>query len=295
MTQNHNLKALERMSDALQSLQNEIEHFGAGERFWRSGERSREFVAAASRVQSQLEIAQKILCKPGGSDRKDRKRAGWLSRTARGLLQYLSTGGDEKSDDLRGGVGVPTKEVLGDSFDGGVLQGHGAVMEFSDLLVKVRGQSMTGVLTLSMPDEVANLHFEAGQLVHAYSENAPSELRLGDVLVGQGVMSPEYMESLLSIHWNSPLMLGETLLNDKHISIEQLRDALSYQVQSLFDRIFEYSKQASFCFVPGLPNTNAQRAQVNLMQLLIDSEGGRNSKAAVSRDGQDDQRTKWRA
>ncbi len=295
MTQNHNLKALERMSDALQSLQDEIEHFGAGERFWRSGDRSREFVAAASRVQSQLETAQKILRKPDGLYGKDGKRAGWLSRAANGLLQYLGTGGDEESEDSAVRVGITPNEVQGDSSDGGVLQGHGAVTELSDLLSRVRGQSMTGVLTLSMPDEVANLHFEAGQLVHAYSENAPRDLRLGDVLVEQGAISPEYMESLLSIHWNSPLMLGETLLNDKHISIEQLRDALNYQMQSLFDRIFEYSKQASFCFVPGLPNTNVQRAQVNLMQLLIDSEVDQNSKGTVSGDGQAHQRTKRRA
>ncbi len=271
MTQNRNFKALEQMDESLRSLQDEIERFKGGERFWRSTERSRDFVAAIRRVQSQLEAAQNTLREPANLNRTDGRYSGWLSRKAKGLFQYLGTGGGGEFDESREEVRTTPNEVQGGSRDESVIEGHGAMMEVSDLIAQVQGQGMTGVLTLNMPDEVANLHFEGGQLVHAYSENAPKELRLGEVLVRQGITSPEYMESLLSLHWNSPLMLGETLLDGKIISIDQLRCALNYQIQCLFDRIAEYRKQTSFCFVPGLPKTNIPCAQVDVIEFLLDS------------------------
>ncbi len=274
MSQNHNQTALERVEVSFRRFQEDLERFEAGERFWRSWDRSKEFVSAARKAQYHIESALEALGEPARLAEEGQKPTGWLSRTVQGLSQYLTSNEDDEFDDLEGAPETALHEtpaIAPSMPDEGVLQGHGAVVELPDLIGMLRGQGMTGVLTINMPAEVVKLHFKTGQLVHAYSENAPRDLRLGVVLVEQGSISRERMDSLLFCHQDSPLMLGETLLNGGLISSEQLRDALNHQIQSLFDRIFDNRKQAQFHFVPGLPETNAQRAQVNVMQLLLDS------------------------
>ncbi len=274
MSQSHNQKALEQLRSSFSTLQDDLDRFQAGERFWRSWDRSKEFVSAARKAQSYMDLALEALGEPARLAEESEKRSGWLSRTVKGLSQYLSSSehaDSEPDSEPSGSTLQDTPSIAPKVPEEGVLQGHGAVVELPDLIGMVRGQGMTGVLTVNMPAEVVKLHFQTGQLVHAYSESAPRELRLGEVLVEQGAITRERMDSLLFCHQDSPLMLGETLLNGGLVSSEQLRDALNLQIQSLFNRIFEHRKEAQFRFVPGLPDTKAQRAQVNVMQLLLDS------------------------
>lgn len=274
MSQNHNQKALEQVEASFQLLQEDLERFKSGERFWRSWDRSKEFISAARKAQSHMDLALEAMGEPARLAEEGDKRSGWLSRTVKGLSQYLSSGEASELQEDEGHAAATLREtpaISPSSEVEGVLQGHGAVVELPNLIGMVRGQGMTGVLTVNMPEEAVKLHFQVGQLVHAYSEEAPKELRLGEVLVEQEAITRERMDSLLFCHQDSPLMLGETLLNGGLVSSEQLRDALNHQIQSLFDRIFVHRKEAYFRFVPGLPDTKAQRAQVNVMQLLLDS------------------------
>ncbi|MCP5021287.1 MAG: DUF4388 domain-containing protein [bacterium] len=274
MSQSHNQKALEQVEVSLQLLQEDLGRFKSGERFWRSWDRSKEFSSAARKAQSYMELALEALGEPARLADAKENRTGWLSRTVKGLSHYLSSGEDCEFHTYETDPGATMQEGsagLPESEGVGVLQGHGAVVELPNLIGMVRGQGMTGVLTVNMPKEVAKLHFQVGQLVHAYSEDAPADLRLGEVLIEQGAITRERMDSLLFCHQDTPLMLGETMLNGGLISSEQLQVALNHQIQSLFDRIFEHRKEADFRFVPGLPDTQAQRAKVNVMQLLLDS------------------------
>ncbi|MDF1836527.1 MAG: DUF4388 domain-containing protein [Planctomycetota bacterium] len=274
MSQSQNQSALTELESSFTLLQEDLQRFQSGERFWRSWDRSKSWVAASRKAQSYMELAMEALNEPARLAEEGERQSGWLSRTVKGLSQYLCARDACELEEVEENPGNPLGEappIAPSMGDEGVLQGHGAVVELPDLIGMIRGQGMTGVLTLDMPKETVQMHFQLGQLVHAYSESAPRDLRLGEILVTQEAISRERMDSLLFCHQDSPQMLGETLLNGGLVSPEQLQEALNHQIQSLFNRIFENRKQASFKFVPGLPETKAQRAQVNVMQLLLDS------------------------
>ncbi|HPF14673.1 MAG: DUF4388 domain-containing protein [Planctomycetes bacterium] len=278
MSQSHNQKALESTESAFRRLEKALETFKASERYWRSWERSRDFVLAARRAQGYLELALETLEEPsrvsGDTDPK-----GWLGRTVKGLAQYLSYGAQPDNapgDDGETAPASPVEsELPKDRPDRRVrtqaLEGNSAVVELPDLIGMIRGQAMTGVLNLSLPTEEVQLHFQTGQLVHAYSENAPPNLRLGEILVEQGAITEERLQSLLYCHKSSPQMLGEILLEGGLVEPEHLQRALNHQIQCLFDRLFTYRREAHFRFEPGLPDTTAQRAHVNVLHLLLES------------------------
>ncbi len=271
MSQSQNQSALSELESSFNLLQEDLQRFQSGERFWRSWDRSKSWVAASRKAQSYMELAMEALNEPARLAEEGERRSGWLSRTVKGLSQYLSSRESLEIEEVEQEPLNEAPAIAPSAGDEGVLQGHGAVVELPDLIGMIRGQGMTGVLMVEMPNEGVKMHFQAGQLVHAYSENAPRDLRLGEILVTQEAISRERMDSLLFCHQDSPQMLGETLMNGGLVGSEQLQEALNHQIQSLFDRIFENRKQASFKFVPGLPETQAQRAQVNVMQLLLDS------------------------
>jgi hypothetical protein len=276
MSQNQNLKALQEVESTFVLLQEDIQRLRAGERYWRSWDRSKSWVSAARKAQSYMELAMEALAEPSRLAEQDSRPSGWLSRTVKGLTQYLSSGVGQEDED-RELVLVANQElaeapaISPKVSEEGVLRGNGAVVELPDLIGMIRGQGMTGILAVDMPEEKVKLHFEKGQLVHAYSEMAPRELRLGEILVAQEAISRDRLDSLLFCHEDSPSMLGETLLKGGLVSHVQLHTALAHQIQSLFNRIFDHRREAQFCFVPGLPETEAPRAQVNVMQLLLDS------------------------
>ncbi|MEZ6005105.1 MAG: DUF4388 domain-containing protein [Planctomycetota bacterium] len=270
MAQNHNQKALEALQETLELLQAGQGRFGQAERYWRSWERSREYVSACRKASNYLELALEALEAPL-RDSEDHCGRSWIARKVKGLAQYLAQNGDD-DEELAGAAedtGLSTRWAGKDH--GKSLQGNGAVMELPDLIGMIGAQGMTGVLSLTLPQEVVQLHFEQGELVHAYSENAPGNMRLGEILVAQGAIERERLDSLLFCHENSPQMLGEILLGGGVVDPEALTTALGYQIQCLFDRLFMHRRQAQFRFVPGLPEATAQRAKVNVLGLLLES------------------------
>jgi hypothetical protein len=274
MSQSQNKQALSEVEASFNLLHEDLRRFQAGERFWRNWDRSKSWVSAARKAQTHLELAMEALNEPARLAEQGDKQSGWLSRTVKGLSQYLTAREVDLLEDTHREPDPRQDDapsITPSSGNEGVLTGQGSVVELPDLIGMIRGQGMTGVLALNMPNEVVKLHFQEGQLVHAFSQNAPRELRLGEILVAQEAISRERMDSLLFCHQDSPQMLGETLMNGGLVNSEQLQSALNHQIQSLFDRIFVHRKQADFRFVPGLPETQAQRAQVNVMQLLLES------------------------
>ncbi len=274
MSSSQNQKALQALQETLEHLSAACGTYEGSERYWRSWQRSRDYVAAARRAQTLLEAALDALEEPARNVKAEENK-GWLSRKVKGLAQHWGHEEGAEDDDqsaLNGELQDATlRNQWASKSSGQALEGNGGVVELPDLIGMIRAQGMTGILNLSLPKEVVQLHFDKGQLVHAYSENAPKSLRLGEILVEQGVMDQERLKSLLYCHKNSPKMLGEILMDGGVVAPEHLHQALHYQIQCLFDRLFTHRKQAHFRFEPGLPDTTAQRAQVNVLQLLLES------------------------
>ena len=151
------------------------------------------------------------------------------------------------------------------------LRGYSWAISIPDILGFLKIQSKTGLLTVTLGMEIVTIELEQGELVHAISDNAPLEARLGEILVRQGALSRGHFESFL-VH-SAPATtkrLGELLEAKGLVTREQLRRALETQVQSLFHRLFE-AQNACFTFVEGKPAESDGRIRMDVTSLLLES------------------------
>ena len=260
MSEQRNQAQLEALRAAQQRFAAELKRFESAERWRRSFERSKEFRAQGQKAIQYLEMALGALEEDG--DAQGNGRSGWLSRRVQGLAKYLTSNTEEP-------VEAQSMEELASSSL--VFSGDCGVMELPDLIGVLQAQTKTGRLLLTNKDEIVHLHFQNGDLVHAYSENTPPESRLGEVLVAMGAVTEERLQSLLFCNQSSPKMLGQLLLEGSVVAPEVLQEALVNQIQGLFDRLFAMREETTFRFEPGLAPMPENRARLNVLQLLFES------------------------
>lgn len=151
------------------------------------------------------------------------------------------------------------------------FSGDCASLPVPDLLAMLQAQGKTGVLTISHTVETINLHFDRGELVHAYSEHPPEGMRLGEILLEQGAITQKNLNSVLFDQFSaSTRQIGDVLRDCGVVTDEELEQALTLQVQELFHRLFRLA-DAVFRFTPGLPPAPENRARRNVVQLLLES------------------------
>ena len=262
MSEQQNATEIESLNRALAELRVQVAKFAKSERWRRGWGRSKEFCAEAqSAIDLMAQAMQPLKQDSGGAEQA---KDGWLSRSVSGLAKALIPGLDN---------GKPKAgEVRSDEFESGLgFRGDCQVLELPDLISMVRAQALTGRLLFSNERESVHLHFRAGKLVHAHSENTPKGLRLGEVLVSQGKISSERLESVLFCHQDSPKMLGEILLEGKLVEAADLEEAFVFQIQALFDRLFSYCEGTSFRFLSGLTEQPETPARLNVLGLLLES------------------------
>jgi len=144
-------------------------------------------------------------------------------------------------------------------------------MPVPDLLAMLQAQGKTGVLTITHTVETINLHFDRGELVHAYSEHPPEGMRLGEILLKQGAITQKKLNSVLFDQFSAAKrQIGDVLRECEMVTDEELEQALTQQVQELFHRLFRLA-DAVFRFSPGLPPAPENRARRNVVQLLLES------------------------
>jgi len=122
-------------------------------------------------------------------------------------------------------------------------------------------------MKLNNPDELAAIAATpAGMATHVAS-NTKTKLRLGDMLVAQGVISPTQLSGALAEQKRSGRRLGSVLIDDLAVSEDSIAQALSIQlklpyIELTFDMINPR-------IVKLLPESVARKQRV----LPIDEEG----------------------
>lgn len=265
MPQPQNRHALEDLKRLTRRLQVELERAEETSRFRRSPDRAAEFAAQLERTRSHLELALDALA--GEDLRAGGSGGGWLASRVGGLVRYLTK--DEAPTTAPFADRAATASTDAEDAEGSLV-GDCACMPVPDLLAALQGQGKTGVLRFTHAEETFVLHLAAGQLVHAYSERTPEGKRLGEILVRRGSLTPERLRSILFCKPSGSRKIGDILIEGDVVSREELEGALTEQVQGLFDRLFVVAG-ARFRFQPGLPEVEENRAQLNLMQLLLES------------------------
>ena len=118
----------------------------------------------------------------------------------------------------------------------------GTIKDFSlpDIFQLIGMQRKTGLLILESDQEKVSVVFENGMVVHANSSVFRVEDLLGNLLVWQGKLKPASLNEALARQKVSMQHLSFILIDQRYIGQDDLKVALSKQVQQIIFRVFRW-------------------------------------------------------
>ncbi len=139
----------------------------------------------------------------------------------------------------------------------------GTLRDFAlpDIFQLIGMQRKTGLLTLESDRETVSVVFEQGMVVHADSTVRRLDDLLGNVLVRHGKIRKEILEEALAKQKVSMQRLGFILTSQGYIDRDDLKLALSEQVQQIVFRVFRW-KSGNYHFDPAA-DTDYDRENTN--------------------------------
>ena len=258
----HELKRLFAKGNALVAR---IEEVRKGARYVRGPERTQDFYQRLKRSRSLIEQAMNALDPkssqaPAEQTGESLERSGWLSRLTRGRKRGAAEEPGKSRPEGSAALGTLDDGFRGDSF----------AISIPDLLGFLQVQRKSGILHVTAKQEEIFMEFDHGDLVHAYSNNAPPNMRLGEVLVAQGAITAERLDSFLFCYSASRGKLGDAMRDGELITQEQLEAAVDFQVQQIFHRLFK-AENCTYFFRECQPEVSAESRRRNVTQLLLES------------------------
>lgn len=145
------------------------------------------------------------------------------------------------------------------------------------LLTFLEGLGKTGMLQISTFEENFTLLLDGGEVIHASTDNSPPGLRLGEVLVSQGALTEGKLAKFVRDFGHRENFMGTAIVEEGYVTEDQLREALEYQVQALFQRIF-VTEDSAFSFYEGRKSTASFGVNMKLTRLLLESAIGIDNK-----------------
>lgn len=163
---------------------------------------------------------------------------------------------DEPTDPVAGGI--PT------------LRGELGCFPISGLLEFLAANRKTGTLQVDAPQQSFTLALRDGAVVHAVCEPRELHEQLGSILLDRGATNAEDLARLIRACHKEQRRLGELLTGEGIVSPEELRSALEFQVQLLFHRLLR-TAEGNFEFVEFDPPHPPNHVQLGVMRLLLES------------------------
>jgi hypothetical protein len=198
---------------------------------------------------------------PGGSS---------LSGRVAGLAGRLARGGARGNGRLADSIASLRRSRRESGRDG--FSGSSTCISLPDLLGFLHVQGKSGTLRVRLERESLTIAFRKGDLVLASSDNSPVGCRLGEILVEQGALAREELQSFLVYHCSKSGKLGRALEVRDLVTEEDLRAALDRQMHALFSRLFQ-ARDADFSFREDEIPPETGDPGLNVIQLLL--EGAR--------------------
>ena len=151
---------------------------------------------------------------------------------------------------------------------------RGSLREASlpDVLQLLSMGKKTGCLSVTHRNSFGNIYFNKGRICYASIVNRRD--RLGDMLVKTGVITQAQLEATIALQdKRRDMRLGELLIEQKLISIDQLHDAIKVQIQEAVYFLFTWN-QGTFNFEGDVtPDQQDYTVSINPESLLL--EGAR--------------------
>lgn len=164
---------------------------------------------------------------------------------------------------------LPDAESTPKPFAAPEFMGNTDALSVPELVGFFQLQGKTGVLAIDARHEQFSLEYLRGELIHACSSSSPDGHRLGEVLVQFGHLTESKLERLLAGK-SSAERLGDALRRGEVVAEEALAEALQYQVQNIFYRLFDL-KGCRFTFREGLEGEPRARVRYNVTRLLLET------------------------
>jgi len=150
------------------------------------------------------------------------------------------------------------------------LQGTAWTIPTPEVIGFLANSHKTGVLSVHTYRENFMIEINDGCLVHATSDRTPDGLRLGEVLMEMDILDADAVERHVEAAAEVDSPFGTYLLSAEVIDEDELRQALSIQVQSLFHRLIK-AENALYRFQEGAQVTAARDLDLNITGLLLES------------------------
>ena len=119
---------------------------------------------------------------------------------------------------------------------------NGTLKDFgiADIFQLISHQSKTGVLHLNSKDEEVHISFVNGDVVSAESTTRKHKDLLGSMLVRSGVISEQVLESALEQQKRTLKRLGNILLEQGAVSLEDLKELTRLQTTETIYKLFNW-------------------------------------------------------
>lgn len=130
------------------------------------------------------------------------------------------------------------------------IEGSLDLFQLPEILQLVSHQDKTGILTIQGETDIVAISFENGRVVAADALNQTLEESLGEVLAGQGLVSPVDFASVAREHQAGKGRLMDLLVEHGYVGREQLMDALRLHTYRLLIELLVW-RQGEFKFYSG--------------------------------------------
>ena len=150
------------------------------------------------------------------------------------------------------------------------LRGHTRSLALPDVISMLSMHRKSGTLRVVAKSSSYMIEFQDGAVVHTVCTPQRQELLLGSILVALDRLRPERLQDFLSSFDPRQGPIGIALARAGMVSMDDLRDALSYLVRELFHRIFAL-EDAMFSFTDDEQSKLEMRIRINTTELLLDT------------------------
>ena len=150
------------------------------------------------------------------------------------------------------------------------LRGTTRSITLSEILGFIATLRKSGVLRVSTGAESFVVQLAEGHVVFAQSDAPPPGQRLGEILAARGTVAAEVCDRLAADRTIPEGLLGQRLVGEGLLRQEDLRVALSYQIQCIFHRLF-HARGALFQFDEGVSLISPEDVRLNVTSLLLES------------------------
>ncbi len=148
------------------------------------------------------------------------------------------------------------------------LSGNIKDTPLSEILQELGTRMATGTLIVRTADAEKSVHMKDGQIIYASSTDAQD--RLGEILIREGKLSRENLETALQLHKKTGgfKKLGALLVEKGFVDPKGLFAGLKIQVKEIIYRLF-LEEDAQYRFEDNLPPGVIQ-LQINIEELIME-------------------------